>query len=70
MTDLASRAKPGDLFQHTETGTVAAFREYRRDLFGNWLLVLHHHKFGECRWAPCRARPYDPASHGPDPHHH
>jgi hypothetical protein len=54
------RPAPGDLYQHTETGVIAAFREYRRTFVGEPLLVLDHPKYGECRWHPKRASRYTP----------
>lgn len=49
----------GDLFQHIETKTVAAFRGWVYqpvEIGGQALMVLHHDKFGECRWPPAKAK--------------
>ncbi|WP_206078100.1 hypothetical protein, partial [Prauserella endophytica] len=55
--------KPGDRFQHIESGTVAVFVEWRRQpdaIGGRRVMVLGHPTFGECRWHPSRVRPYVP----------
>lgn len=53
------RPARGDLYEHTETGTVAEFTGWRRNIANDELLmVLWHGTFGECRWSPIRARLY------------
>ena len=58
-------ARPGQPFRHVETGTVARFVEWRARpemLGGGRLMVLHHPKFGECRWHPRNAERYAPTN--------
>jgi len=57
------------MYQHVETFTVATFRGWiQNQLSGCWLMVLDHPRFGECRWSPNLARPWDPEKHPRDPH--
>lgn len=60
MSDVKQQTgpKPGDRFRHVETGTVAVFHDWCQGVHGQPLMVLHHPKFGVCRWDPRRATPY------------
>lgn len=55
----ARNAKQGDKFKHRETGTIATFQGWCQGVHGP-LMVLHHPKFGVCRWDPARVMPFKP----------
>lgn len=57
---MSGRPNRGDLYEHTITGEIAAYRGTTTTLAGEPLLILHSAKWGECRWSTARARRYTP----------
>lgn len=60
MGQIRGKIRAGQLFRHTESGTVARFTGWRTTITGARLMVLSHPRWGECRWSPERCVPFDP----------